>query len=104
MNNWTVRQRITWSFGAVIALMIVMGAFAFMRLTTIEQETTDVQKDSVPGLYYSNQIMTDWLDIFALAQRHALSADRVEKQKVEALLEAQRTRLDNSVKAFEATI
>ncbi len=104
MKNWTVRQRITWSFGAVIALMIVMGAFAFMRLTTIEQETTDVQKDSVPGLYYSNQIMTDWLDLFSLAQRHALSVDRGEKQKVEALLEAQRTRLESSVKSFEATI
>src|SRR6185369_10143219 len=48
MKNWTVRQRITWSFGAVIALMIGMGVFAFMRLATIETETADVQKDSVP--------------------------------------------------------
>jgi methyl-accepting chemotaxis protein WspA len=104
MKNWTVRQRITWSFGAVIALMIVMGVFAFTRLATIEQETVDVQKDSVPGLYYSNQIMTDWLDLFALVQRHVLAADRAEKQKVEALLESQRTRLDSSVKAYDGTI
>ncbi len=104
MKNWTVRQRITWSFGAVIALMIGMGAFAFMRLATIEQETADMQRDSVPGLYYSDQLMTDWLDNFSLTQRHVLAADRAVKQKVEALLEAQRTRLDNSVKAFEATI
>ncbi len=104
MKTWTVRQRITWSFGAVIALMICMGAFAFMRLATIEQETADMQKDSVPGLYYSDQLMTDWLDMFSLTQRHVLAPDRAEKQKVEALLEAQRTRVDNSVKAFEATI
>lgn len=104
MKNWTVRQRITWSFGAVIVLMIAMGAFAFTRLATIEQETTDVQKDSVPGLYYSDQLMTDWLDTFSLAQRHVLAADRIEKQKIAALLDAQRIRVDNSVKAYEATI
>src|SRR5882672_9246091 len=104
MKNWTVRQRITWSFGAVIALMIIMGAFAFMRLATIEQETADMQRDSVPGLYYSDQLMTDWLDTYGLTQRHVLATDRVEKQKIEALLEAQRTRVDNSVKAYEVTI
>ena len=64
MKNWTVRQRITWSFGAVIALMIGMGAFAFMRLATIEQATADVQRDSVPGLYYSGQLMAGRLDFF----------------------------------------
>ena len=83
MKNWTVRQRITWSFGAVIALLIGMGVFAFARLATIAQETADLEKDSVPGLYYSNQIMIDWLDTFSLTQRHVVSTDRVEKQKVE---------------------
>jgi len=104
MKNWTVRQRITWSFGAVIALMIGMGAYAFMRLATIERETSDVQKDSVPGLYYSDRLMTDWLDSYSLVQRHALAADHLEKQKVAALIEAQRIRVEASVKAYEATI
>ena len=104
MKNWTVRQRIIWSFGAVIALMIIMGAFAFMRLATIEQETVDVQRDSVPGLYYSDQIMTGWLDIYMLTQRHVLAVEPMEKQKVEVLLDARRARLDDSIKAFEATI
>src|SRR5882724_3041801 len=104
MKNWTVRQRITWSFGAVIALMIGMAIFAFIRLATIEQETADMQRDSVPGLYYSDQLMTDWLDTYGLAQSHVLAPDRGEKQKVAALLEAQRIRVDNTVKAYEATI
>ena len=51
MKNWTVRQRIAWSFGAVIALMIVMGVVALIRLAHIERETANAQKDSVPGLY-----------------------------------------------------
>src|SRR5437660_1271056 len=104
MKNWTVRQRITWSFGAVIVLMIGMGAFAFTRLATIEQETADVQKDSVPGLYYSDQIMTDWLDTYSLTLRHILATDRAEKQRIESLLDAQRTRMDNSIKTYEATV
>ncbi len=81
MKNWSVRQRIAWSFGAVIALMILMGAFAFTRLATIEQETSDLQKDSVPGLYYSDQLMTDWLNNYSLTQRHVLATDRGESKK-----------------------
>ena len=104
MKNWTVRQRIIWSFGAVIALMIGMGVFAFNRLATIEQETAGLQKDSMPGLYYSNQIMIDWFKTFSLAERHVLSPDRMEKQKVEALLETQRIRMDDVIKAYELTI
>jgi hypothetical protein len=37
MKNWSTSQRITWSFGVVIALMVVMGAFAYSRLMTIEE-------------------------------------------------------------------
>ena len=101
MKNWTVRQRIIWSFGAVIVLMIGMGAFAFLRLATIEQETADMQRDSVPGLYYSNQIMVDWLNVHVLTQSHVLTADPVEKQKIEAQLAVVWSDLDNAIKAFE---
>ena len=104
MKNWTVRQRITWSFGAIIALMFAMGAFAFLRLVTIGEETASVQKDSVPGLYHSSQIMIHWLDTFSLAQRHVLAADPAEKRKVEAMLQTTRTLLENSMKGYEDAI
>jgi methyl-accepting chemotaxis protein WspA len=101
MQNWTVRQRIIASFGAVIALMIIMGAFAFLRLATIKKETSDMQKDSVPGLYYSGQIMVDWLDIHALVERHVITVAPAEKLKVAAQLETAWSDLDKSIKAFE---
>ncbi|HSH94050.1 MAG TPA: methyl-accepting chemotaxis protein [Roseimicrobium sp.] len=104
MKNWNVRQRITWSFGAVITLMIIMGAFAFMRLATIEQETSDMRKDSVPGLYYSSQIMIDWVDLYALVEHHVLTAELLEKQKITAMIEAQRKSLENAINAYEQTI
>jgi len=101
MKNWTVRQRIIWSFGAVIALMIIMGAFAFMRLATIESETADMQKDSVPGLYNSGQILVDWLNMHTLTQRYVLTADPAEKLKIAAALDSARDDLDKAIKAFE---
>src|SRR5262249_51390195 len=104
MQNWTVRQRIAWSFGAVVALLLVTGAFAFTRLDVIEQEATRVQKDSVRGLYQSGEIMVHWLDVFSLAERHALSADRAEKQRVAALIEAKEVALDAAVKQYEELV
>lgn len=102
MKNWTVRQRITWSFGAVITLMAVMGAFSYLRLTTIGEETARLQRDSVPGLVHSNEIMTHWLDLETLTLRHVASADAVEKRKAAAAIQTTRAQVESAVKAYEA--
>ena len=104
MKNWTVRQRITWSFGAVIALMFAMGAFAFLRLAIIEQETADLQKDSVPGLYYSSQLMVTWLTNLSLVQKHVIASENSVRQAVEAQLQANTLQFEAAAKAYEDSI
>ncbi len=104
MKNWTVRQRITWSFGAVIALMIGMGIFAFLRLATIEQETFDMQRDSVPGLYYSNQLMIDWLTHLSLLQSHVITNEDARRQFLAAQLRENAAHFEAMSKAYDASI
>ncbi len=104
MKNWTVRQRITWSFGAVIALMFAMAAFAFTRLAIIAQETTDVQRDSVPGLYYSSQLMIDWLTNYSLVQKHVIASEASVRQAVEAQLQANALHFEAMSKAYDESI
>ena len=41
MKNLTIRRRIMASFAVVLALMVLMAAVAYTRLTTIERQATN---------------------------------------------------------------
>ena len=90
MKTWTIRRRILGSFAAVLALMIVMGAVAYACLARVAQDATALQKDSLPGMAYSGQLMAAWLDNFALTQKHVLETEDAEMRKVETQLQANR--------------
>lgn len=88
MKNWTLRQRILASFAVIIAIMLLMVVASYSRLVSIEASEENVRTDSLPGLYYSSMIRSDWVDSFVLAQRlvdssdqHALVAEDLERFK-----------------------
>lgn len=104
MNTWTIRHRILASFAAVLALMIVMGAVAYACLARVEQDATIIEKDALPGLSHSGQLMLIWLDNFALTQEHVLETDDAEMRKVESKLQANRAKLEDLTRSYESTI
>ncbi|MEP6876494.1 MAG: methyl-accepting chemotaxis protein, partial [Burkholderiales bacterium] len=104
MKTWTIRQRILGSFAAVLALMIVMGGVAYTRLQLVEQDATTIQKDSLPGVAHSSQLMSAWLANYALTQEHILQTDAASMRKVESQLQANRSRLEDLSKSYEMTV
>ena len=50
MKKWNLRQRILVSFGIILALLVVMAAIAYSRLSAIEEDTHTLQGDSLLGL------------------------------------------------------
>ncbi|MFJ2365413.1 methyl-accepting chemotaxis protein [Pseudomonas sp. NPDC087697] len=69
MKNWTLRQRILASFAVIIVIMLLMVMVSFSSLLKIESGEETVQKDSVPGVYYSSMIRSAWVDGYVLTQR-----------------------------------
>ena len=65
MNNWTIRGRIAASFAVILALMMVMATVAYTRLMRIEQLTSVIDEDSLPGLNYTHQIVVERLTNYA---------------------------------------
>jgi methyl-accepting chemotaxis protein WspA len=104
MDTWTIRHRILASFAAVLALMIVMGAVAYACLARVAQDATVIQKDALPGMSYSGELMVTWLHDFSLTQEHVLETDDAEIRKVESKLQANRARLEDLSKRYESTI
>jgi len=104
MNTWTIRQRILASFAAVLALMIVMGAVAYVCLARVAQDATVIQKDAVPGMAVSGQLKAAWLDNFALTQKHVLETEDAEMRSVDAQLQVNRASLEKLSRSYEATI
>ncbi|MBT2334375.1 methyl-accepting chemotaxis protein [Variovorax paradoxus] len=104
MNTWTIRQRILASFAAVLALMIGMGAIAYTCLARVAQDATVIQKDALPGVAYSGQLIAAWLDNFGLTQKHILETEDAEMRKVDAQLQASRANLEKLSRSYETTI
>ncbi|HYN53107.1 MAG TPA: methyl-accepting chemotaxis protein [Methylotenera sp.] len=104
MKNWTIRQRILGSFTVILALMVVMGGVAYTRLASIEQKTLELENDSLPGMYYSTQLMSAWIKDYALTEEHILHEDMVTIQQVESRLGANRTKLESLISNYEKTI
>lgn len=104
MKNWTIRQRILGSFTVILALMGVMGVVAYTRLASIEQKTVELEKDSLPGVYYSTLITTASVTDYALTEEHVLHEDMASIQQVESRLDANRTNLENLIHNYEKSI
>ena len=104
MKNWTVRQRILTSFLAVLLLMAGMAVVAHLRLADIHEEAHQVQSDSLPGLYYSAEALSDWHMAHALTQQLVLHPDKARADNAVAKIKEARTSLDQNLRKFESTI
>jgi len=104
MRNWTIRQRILASFAVILALMVVMGGVAYTRLALIEQKTRTIQLDAIPGLYFSGQLESDWVENYSLTQEHILQQDMAAMRKLESQLAANWANQESLIKNYEKTI
>ena len=68
------------SFAVMLALMAVMTSVAYSRLVRIEQLTTKIEKDILPGLSVSREIKIDQVINYAQTEEYALQSDAGVKQ------------------------
>jgi len=104
LKNLTIRWRILLSFAVVMVMMIVMSGLAYVQLANIGQHTAEVKKTTLPGLYFSNQLMSTWMEQQTLIQEHILLDDPAEQRKVEARLEVVGRNADTLMTAYQEAI
>jgi methyl-accepting chemotaxis protein WspA len=104
MKNWTIRARIAVSFAVILGLMTVMAAVAYTRLTRIEELTSGIDKNILPGLNYSNQVVVNQIANYSLTEQYALQSDVTIKQKLRSAILASRDYTKSLLAKYDATI
>ncbi|MFC4344657.1 methyl-accepting chemotaxis protein [Cupriavidus numazuensis] len=104
MNHWTIRTRIMGSFAFILLLMGSMGLVAYTRLSAIEQETSLMLKDALPGLRYSTGIRSAWGEIYVLAWETVKAGNDSQRRGYQQQVADVRQRLDRLEQQYEATI
>ncbi len=86
MSKFTISQRITAGFSALVLITALLGLFSYQRITHLQTLSTNVTQDSVPSLVIlgdiRNYVKENQLNVF----RHVVTdpADTAQFDKLEA--------------------
>ena len=73
MNQLTISQRILGGFAALLTLTLLLGGFAYWRITTLQEAATSVTRDAMPSITLlsdiRNFVKENQLNVF----RHAVT-------------------------------
>ncbi|MGC4081241.1 MAG: methyl-accepting chemotaxis protein [Vicinamibacterales bacterium] len=104
MKNWTIARRLTLGFGAVAAVAVLLGVFAFVRLVPIKDTALSIKQDAVPGVALFGDITQNGLANEVLALQIALSDDEKEIATFEDRIEELSGQANTLFTSYEKTI
>ncbi len=104
MTSLTIRRRILLSFAAILVVMSAMAALSYAWFVQTEREATAVETKTVPGLYYSAQLMSAWGEAHGLIREFMLSDTPAEKSQAGDAILANRERVREALESYESAI
>ncbi len=84
INDWKIGTRIAAGFAAVTLIAIALGVFAYSQLGVIETSAKRLTEDSLPGLYYIEQLKAHVRQRFSILQDTMLTSDPTAVASLEA--------------------
>jgi methyl-accepting chemotaxis protein len=104
MKNWKIGTRIAAGFTAVIAIAIALGAFAYVRVISIEKSSAQVTARAVPGICMMAQVQDNLQSTYSTLLEIVVSRDRQEAARLEAEMQNTRVANGNVLAEYEKTI
>ena len=83
MKNWKLGTRIAAGFAAVTMMAIVLGAVAFVEMTSIGVASARVATDTIPSLYSLGQLSNNAQQTYSLLLQHTFAKDDADRVRVE---------------------
>jgi len=102
MGSITIRKKIVASFGIILLVVAMIGAFGSFWLGAIEQEADRVEDDSLPGIYQAGLIKDALYEGHELSNRYLLSP--ADRPALEVALKQNRAQLARVLDGYEATV
>jgi methyl-accepting chemotaxis protein len=104
MKNWKIGTRIAAGFTVVIAIAIALGAFAYVRVTSIEKSSAEVTGAAMPGLYMVSQVQGNLQNTYSTLLELVASKDKQEAARLEAEVQGLRAANSTALAEYEKTI
>jgi methyl-accepting chemotaxis protein len=101
MNNWKLRTRISVGFGTVILITVILGAFSYLRLITIDKTA---QESSLPGVVLISQIQIRTVRNINELLQHMVAGSDTERQQAEGEIKNIRVQNASLVQSYEKTV
>jgi methyl-accepting chemotaxis protein WspA len=86
-KSWTVRQRIILGFSAVMAIMVGLTLFAYVRLRSIEAQAAVLRSDLIPSLFIVGQLKSVSIETYTATQQHLLSEDPAQMDEIMSFIQ-----------------
>ena len=103
MNNWKIGTRIAAGFASVIVITLLLGAFAYTRITAIDRDAKNITDEQLPGVFVAGQLQSSISNTFAILMMHATVTDQAEKSRLDAELLDIRTRTTAMLSEYNKT-
>lgn len=103
-STWTIGRRITFGFTAVIAVLFLLGAFAYQRFALVHAEAESIVQDSLPGVLLADEIQAINRINYHLAFEIMVTEDAARKLTVEKQIKANSERLTDLYQKYFSTI
>lgn len=104
MQIVNIRQRILAGFVLLLVILLVMGGIVYWQLQRVRHEAVSVQIDTLPGLYFSTRIESEWIENKSLTQEWITAVDQEKKQVLVSQIQSSWVSLNGSVRDYEDSI
>ena len=97
MKHWTVRTLISTAFAGIITIMVLLGAFNYVRLREIRTQASAIETDFLPGIIMAGSVNSAAKDLLPAVLTHVSSTDASARQRSAAAIDqilADSTRFD----------
>jgi len=102
--NLRLRSKLLLSFGAILALMVVMGLFSLRQIANVNHSTEEITDNWLPSVA-SVSVLRDTLRQYRqLELEHALTQSDEEMRAIETSMEGLRNKLAEQRKTYERLI
>ena len=104
MKNFKIGTRILIGFITLIVLIIVLGVFSYVQLSTLNSKTEEITSSWMPSTLYANQMNANIANFRSREYRHIVSKTDAEMDDVENRMAQVITDFEKNRKAYKKVI
>ena len=86
MKHWTAQKVVSAGFSFVILVSVIIAGFTIFRLAQIQEQSSEVQMNHIPGLYCTAQLIQLSLQEQSHLLQYLHAADPAQKAKFQELM------------------